>query len=328
MAQYGNNPGTPNSEWSREKEDLLGEVHDLKILYETVAEHSSTIENELEQKNQEISSLIQQLKKYLSPQLYNLIVGKTGNASLNYNRKFLTIFFSDIVGFTEISDRTDPEVLSELLNGYLNEMAQIAIKYGGTIDKFIGDALMIFFGDPEYTSDQKHAQDCCQMGLEMQSKIEKIDQQWIRRGIPQGLKVRMGIHSGYCTVGNFGSENRMDYTIIGGNVNIASRLESLAGPKSIFISSVTKNLLSQDFISHFNQTFQVKGIHYPIEVFELLGYKKVKHPGTNPYLLINRHGFVLEKIIFDNASSNPEKLKQIEKALKSLLSHIEKYNSV
>ncbi len=313
------------AQWLKERESLLSEIQDLKILYETIAEHSSGIENELEEKNQEISTLIQQLKKYLSPQLYTLIVGNQGKASLNYQRQFLSIFFSDIVGFTEISDRTDPEILSTILNDYLNEMAQIAIKHSGTIDKFIGDALMIFFGAPEYSENSIHASDCCKMAIEMQEKIQELDKYWIQRGVPQGLKVRMGIHSGYCTVGNFGSENRMDYTIIGGNVNIASRLESLAHPESIFISSVTRNLLPSDFVTQFNQRCQVKGIHYPIEVYELKRYKRNENRDLRKqYLTQHNNGFYLKEIQVELDSIDADELSALRDVLKTALIYLEK----
>jgi len=306
--------------WQDEKNNLLEELEDMKMLYETVAEHSSLIENELEQKNQEVSSLLNQLKKYLSPQLFQSIVGGKSEVSLQYKRKFLTIFFSDIVGFTEISDRADPEVLSELLNGYLNDMAQIANKHGGTIDKFIGDALMVFFGDPEYINDQKHAQDCCAMAIEMQQKNKEISDLWVKRGIRNGLKVRMGIHSGYCTVGNFGSENRMDYTIIGGNVNIASRLESLADSESIFISSVTKNLLDDDFKTAFRQELHVKGIHYPIEVYELMAFRfEEENLHNNPYITITNSGITLKSPITTEELKDTKCRTQFEEALKTLL---------
>lgn len=237
----------------------------------------------------------------------------------------MTIFFSDIVGFTEISDRTDPEVLSAILNEYLNEMAQITIKYGGTLDKFIGDALMIFFGAPEYSEDGIHAEDCCKMAIEMQEKIREIDKSWIQRGIPQGLKVRMGIHSGYCTVGNFGSENRMDYTIIGGNVNIASRLESIANPESIFISSVTNNLLSSDFITQFNQRCQVKGIHYPIEVYELKRFSTDEKKNLQKrFLTQQKNGFHLKELQVDLESIDEEELSTLRDVLKTALAYLEK----
>ncbi|HLU94046.1 MAG TPA: adenylate/guanylate cyclase domain-containing protein [Membranihabitans sp.] len=322
MTQQNKKNNTDKPDWNREKQSLLDEIRDLKILYETIAEHNSIIENELEQKNQKITNLIQQLRKYLSPQLYKLIVGKPQDASLKYQRKFLTIFFSDIVGFTEISNRADPEILSSLLNAYLNDMAQIAIQYGGTIDKFIGDAIMIFFGDPEYSDDQTHARDCCRMALDMREKVLNTNQDWIQKGIAQGLKVRMGIHSGYCTVGNFGSENRMDYTIIGGNVNIASRLESLSAPNGILTSSVTKNLLSDDFISHFNHSIQIKGIPHPIEVYEILGLRKPKEMTTNPYFSISDNGFAMDKIHFDANSATPEQIQWMEEALQNALTQI------
>ena len=306
----------------QEKQVLIDEIEDLKMLYETVAEHSSLIENELEQKNREVSALIQQLRKYLSPQLYQSLLGGNGEVSLHYKRRFLTIFFSDIVGFTEISDRTDPEILSDMLNGYLNEMAQIATQFGGTIDKFIGDALMIFFGDPEYINDQQHAIDCSAMALEMMKANKRIDMSWKQKGISQGLRVRMGIHSGYCTVGNFGSENRMDYTIIGGNVNIASRLEGLAETNSIYISSVTKNLLPEAFQTRFIQNVQVKGVHYPIEIFELLDKKSINNEDNKFNSWINEinGGFELEKMSFyPGLNSEVEKSSMIEAIQKALL---------
>jgi len=303
--------------WEAEKEALLSELEDMKLLYETIAEHSSLVENELEEKNQKISVLLNQLKKYLSPQLFQSIVGGKSEVSLSYKRKFLTIFFSDIVGFTEISDRTDPEILSELLNGYLNEMAIIAQQFGGTIDKFIGDALMVFFGDPEYIDDERHAIDCCSMALAMQTKIKELDKFWKKRGV-KGLSVRMGIHSGYCTVGNFGSENRMDYTIIGGNVNIASRLESIAQSDSIYISSVTKNLLPNSFLTEFQQEFKVKGIHYPIEVFQLKDKLDIE-PGNsadpNPFFKETHNGFNFAASICDSDLKDPLMRKHILQAL-------------
>jgi adenylate cyclase len=311
-----------NFQWEQEKQELLSELEDMKLLYETVAEHSSLIENELETKNKEISALIEQMKKYLSPQLFQFLMGSKQEVSHTYKRKFLSIFFSDIIGFTEISDRVDPEVLSEILNGYLDDMAQIAHKHGGTIDKFIGDALMIFFGDPEYINDQRHAKDCCAMAIEMQEKIRLIDDVWRKKGVPQGLKVRMGVHSGYCTVGNFGSQNRMDYTIIGGNVNLASRLESIAQSGSIFISSVTKNLLPSDFDAKFVQELKMKGIHYPVEVFELCGYNSREDSVTldkNPYLEQTPQGFKIKDFITYQELEDPISRRWMQQAFQMVV---------
>ena len=134
-------------------------------------------------------------------------------------------------------------MLSILLNSYLNEMSKIALKYGGTIDKFVGDAILIFFGDPETKGDKEDACSCVLMALEMQERMHHLKNLWENQGITNPLEIRIGINTGYCNVGNFGSENRLDYTIIGGEVNLASRLESNAMTGQILISQETLSLI-------------------------------------------------------------------------------------
>ena len=143
-------------------------------------------------------------------------------------RKKLTVFFSDIQGFTELTDRLEPEVLSYLINNYLNEMSNIALKYGGTIDKFVGDAILIFFGDPETKGEKEDATACVLMALEMRERMEHLRKKWEDNGISSSLRIRIGTNTGFCNVGKFGSEDRLDYAIIGGRVNLASRLEPSA----------------------------------------------------------------------------------------------------
>ena len=119
-------------------------------------------------KSEEVEKISKQLAKYLSPQIHEQIFSGKQSAEVKSNRKKLTVFFSDIVGFTDISDELESEEMTNLLNFYLNEMSQIALRFGGTIDKFIGDALMIFFGDPDTNGPQEDARKCIQMALEMQ----------------------------------------------------------------------------------------------------------------------------------------------------------------
>ena len=145
-------------------------------------------------------------------------------------RKKLTIFFSDIVNFTATTERLQPEELTRLLNEYLSEMSAIAARHGGTVDKFIGDAMLVFFGDPETKGVAEDAKAGVAMALEMQQRLAELDEAWRRRGIEQPFRARMGINSGYCNVGNFGSGDRMDYTIIGAEANLAARLQSIADP--------------------------------------------------------------------------------------------------
>ena len=210
------------------------------------------------------------LAKYLSPQVYDSIFAGEKEVKIESYRKKLTVFFSDIKDFTKTTDSMESEALTSLLNEYLNEMSKIALEYGGTIDKYIGDAIMIFFGDPESRGTKKDALACVSMALAMREKMNDLREYWFERGIANPLHVRMGINTGFCTVGNIGSEDRMDYTIIGGEVNLASRLESLAHEDSILLSYETYALINDQIKCEEKQESKVKGIAYPVQVFEAI----------------------------------------------------------
>ena len=184
----------------------------------------------------------------MSPQVYKSISLEKKNVKIEAYRKKLTVFFSDIKGFTEITDRLEPEVLSSLLNSYLNEMSKIALKHGGTIDKFVGDAILIFFGDPETKGEKEDAKACALMALEMKERMKVCDKYGKTKEFQKPLEIRIGINTGYCNVGNFGSKERLDYTIIGGEVNLASRLESNAAIGQILISHETYVLIKEHIL--------------------------------------------------------------------------------
>ena len=129
---------------------------------------------------------------------------------------------------TGTTDRLESEELTQLLNQYLSAMSEVALDYGATVDKYVGDAIMIFFGDPETRGVKEDALACVKMAIAMRERIASLAHIWRDAGIERPLACRIGINTGYCTVGNFGSEDRMDYTIIGGAVNLASRLETEA----------------------------------------------------------------------------------------------------
>lgn len=301
------------------------EIEDLKILYENVVEHSTLNENELEKINLETKELLHSMKKYLSPQLFNSIVKTPAkDLDLSYERKKLTIFFSDIVGFTQITDMIEPEALSSLLNEYLNEMSKIAMKYGGTIDKFIGDAIMIFFGDTGSNDGDEQGQQCIRMALEMLKKTKALSGGWIARGSPSHLKVRMGINTGFCTVGNFGSSNRMDYTIIGGQVNIASRLEKVSDANSITISNSTYKMVKDIVIADPPVSKSIKGISHPIEVYKILRLKSEKDKIKSEYCITTENGFILKPINFDNNYTSELEKNLIVQSLELALENIRK----
>jgi adenylate cyclase len=178
---------------------------------------------EISEKNSMLETLSGKLAKYLPPQVYATIFSGTQDVKVVSQRKKLTVFFSDIAGFTETTDKMESEDLTQLLNQYLTEMSRIALDHGATIDKYIGDAIMIFFGDPESRGVAEDAIACVKMAVAMQKRIRQLVAVWRDAGIERPLTCRMGIHTGYCTVGNFGSEDRVSYTAVGSGVNLASR---------------------------------------------------------------------------------------------------------
>src|SRR5262249_42326257 len=150
------------------------------------------------------------LSKYLSPQVYSSIFSGSQDVRIASSRKKLTIFFSDIADFTETTDALESEELTALLNHYLTEMSKIALAHGATIDKYIGDAILAFFGDPETRGVQEDAMACVDMAIAMQRRMRELQAEWSDAGLQKPFELRIGINTGYCTVGNFGSEDRMD----------------------------------------------------------------------------------------------------------------------
>lgn len=295
--------------------ELEAELADLQILYENTMEHGSSLENELMLQNGRMEALQQKMRKYLSPQLYAALLGGTAAAGTrSHARVKLSVYFSDMVGFSDLTDSIEPELLSDVLNTYLTRMAEIALAHGGTIDKFVGDAIMVFFGAPEFVDDVEHARRCVRMALEMREELFRLREQWRLKGISRTLRVRAGINTGYCTVGNFGSEHRMDYTIIGGQVNLAARLQSSAPPDGIYLSGTTHSLV-EDLVEarHIGPT-QVKGIHAPVDVWELRGLRgEAERP--LPYLAVEGDRLRLGDRELDLAAMDEQERAALQKAL-------------
>ncbi|MBO9472720.1 adenylate/guanylate cyclase domain-containing protein [Shimia sp. R10_1] len=230
---------------------------------------------ELSENNAFLADVSLKISKYLEPQVYRSIFEGERDASISTERKKLTVFFSDIKDFTATTERMQPEELTALLNEYFTEMGLIAEKHGATIDKFIGDAIVAFVGDPTSQGVAEDARACVKMALDMQARLDELEQIWRARGIEHPFRARMGLNTGYCNVGNFGSETRMDYTIIGAEANLAARLEGIAEPGGIVMSYETyahaKDLVAAEPLApqHF------KGISR-----EITPYRVLRH-GTN-----------------------------------------------
>ena len=231
----------------------------------------------MQERTSRLNTLNDKMKHYLSPQLYASISGGERDVSVDkHYRKKLTVFFSDVVNFTATTESLEAEDLSTLLNSYLDTMAEIAQKYGGTIDKYVGDAVMVFFGDPEFTSDKDHAVRAVKMAMDMQERLITFREEWRSRGVENPFHVRMGINTGYCTIGNFGSETKMDYTIIGNNVNLAARFEAAAEPDSILMSPETYMLVRDEIECIVGGEFSLKGVSGTIKAYTPVKVKKSK----------------------------------------------------
>ena len=223
------------------------------------------------EKNQILETLSSKLSKYLSPQIYQSIFRGDQNVEISSRRKKLTICFTDIAGFTETTDNLELEELTNVLNHYLTEMSVIALQHGATIDKFIGDAILLFFGDPEFKGVAEDAKACVLMAIAMQRRMRELEQEWRNRGLLRPFRIRMGIATGFCTVGNFGSRDRMDYTIIGNEVNLAARLQSATEPGSILLSHETNALVQGLVLTEEQPPITVKGFPKPISGYKLVG---------------------------------------------------------
>jgi adenylate cyclase len=235
------------------------------------AKRKADLANELvSEQKRELEILSTKLSKYLSPQVYSSIFTGQRSVEIASNRKKLTVFFSDIVDFTATTDDLESEELTGLLNHYLTEMSKIALEHGATIDKYVGDAIMAFFGDPETKGVKEDAVACVNMAIAMQNRMRELRWDWRDAGLEKPFQLRIGINTGYCTVGNFGSDDRMDYTIIGNEVNLASRLQSHAELGGILVSHETYSLVKDVILAEEREPIHAKGFAKPVRNYMVL----------------------------------------------------------
>jgi class 3 adenylate cyclase len=266
----------------------------------------------IEEKSQRLETLATRLAKYLSPQVYQSIFSDTDGQKSAHARKNLTIFLSDIVQFTDLTDTLEPERLATIINSYLSEMASIALDCGGTIDKFIGDAVLIFFGDPESAGETEDALKCVEMAIRMRTRVAELQKYWQKLGVSRGLHVRMGITTGFCTVGNFGSEQRLDYTVLGSPVNLAARLQSAAKPDAILIDENAHSLIEGHVSCEFIDEITPKGFVRPLKVYEVGDFLSEEHRERRQQL--SRVGKRVEVNVIDSSDIRAaiEELRRIQ----------------
>lgn len=241
--------------------DVIGHITDM-------VEQAHQLANE---KNRTLESLSAKLAKYLSPQLHSSIFTGQTDVKISAERKKLSVFFSDIVDFAETTDKLEAEELTTVLNRYRTEMSQIALDYGATIDKYMGDAILIFFGDPQSKGTREDARACVEMALTMQKRMPELHMEWQDLGIPNPLKIRICICTGYCTVGNFGSDDRVDYTNVGNPINVSARIQGLAAPGEILLAFETYSLVKDLFTTDEQEPVMGKGLLRPVRIFSVTG---------------------------------------------------------
>ncbi len=209
------------------------------------------------------------LSKYVPSQISDTISSGEIDSIWQHNRRKLTLFFSDIKDFTQLTDALEPEDMAAILNEYLSEMNEIINKYQGTLAQVIGDGLYVFFGAPQKTDDEDHAIRCVKMAIDMQIKMKELNKKWYKTGIDEELKIRCGINTGMATVGGYGSSNRKEYTAMGMQVNIAARIESACEPGQITLNHSTYVLVRDHFSFTNKGEIKVKGYHLPLKIYQV-----------------------------------------------------------
>ena len=230
-------------------------------------------------------------EKYVSPAIVTELLHHPDNIKLGGRKEKMTVFFSDVRGFTTFSEKLDPTDLSDLLNMYLTPMTDLVFKNKGTLDKYMGDAIMAFFGAP--VPSNCHAEDACRCALQHLVHLKVLNQELAEKELP-AIDIGIGINTGDMSVGNMGSQTVRNYTVMGDAVNLGSRLEAINKQYGthIILSEYTESQLPASFIRREIDWVQVKGKKEPVRIFELLGEGE-PDDSTKNCLLHFKRGFHL-----------------------------------
>lgn len=218
--------------------------------------------------------LRQTFQKYVSPAIVEEVLAHPDNIQLGGKKVRLTVMFSDVRGFTTISEKLDPRALSDLLNSYLTPMTEIVFKNRGTLDKYMGDAIMAFFGAPVQYND--HAKWACRCALQSLDKLKELQKEYAAKGLPS-IDIGIGLNTGDVSVGNMGSQTVRSYTVMGDAVNLGSRLEGINKEYGtrVIISEFTYEEVKDSFICREVDWVRVKGKALPVAIYELISEETV-----------------------------------------------------
>jgi class 3 adenylate cyclase len=243
-------------------------LHDVEMEHlAEVAQLNRQLEARVEE---QMAELVRtgELKRFMPHQVAEELLA--GQLSEGFERRKLTMLFADMVGFTDLSDTLEPEELSDVLNQYLREMTAVAVAHRGTLDNYIGDGLMVIFGAPVREEEADQAWSAVRAAFGMKARAEELTDAIRGRGIPADLRVRVGVNTGHCTVGVFGSDILRAYKAVGFAVNVAARLQSEAEPGTVLVGFRTYALVKDRVKAEPREPLSLKGAARPVEAWEIL----------------------------------------------------------
>lgn len=265
----------------------------VKELHDTVQKQSDHLERqagELERWNTELEQRVTdqvekldrlgRLKRFFSPNLAEMLLGPRGEALLQSHRREITVVFCDLRGFTAFSSQTEPEELMQVLSEYHARMGALISEFSGTLERFAGDGMMVFFNDPQPQED--HSERAVAMAVSMRTQMEVLIAEWTKRGYDLGFGV--GIAMGFATLGMVGFEERVDYAAIGMVTNLASRLCDQAGHGQILISQKVCAILEDKVETEPSGTVPIKGFPEPVAIYNVVGLKWREQADKTPPL--------------------------------------------
>ena len=246
-------------------------LHDLQLEH---VEEVDGLNRRLEARVEEqMAELVRtgELKRFLPQPIAEGLMAGQLSPDDGFERRKVTLLFADMVGFTDLSDKLEPEELAEVLNEYLREMTAEAVSQGGTLDNYIGDGLMVLFGAPKRAEESVQAWRALRTAFGMKVRAEELTTAIRQRGIPADIKVRVGVNTGHCTVGVLGSDIMRAYKAVGFAVNVAARLQSEAEPGTVLAGFRTYALVKDRVVAEQREPLTLKGAARPVEAWEIIG---------------------------------------------------------
>lgn len=247
------------------------------VVIEVVDRHAFCKDQIIHTQQHELRKSRETIRRYVPRAVFeHIVAGDTVGIDVPTRRR-VTVLFADLVGFTDLADRVDPEVLTQVVNDYMTAMSQLVDEHGGIVNEFAGDGLMALFGAPDELDVEDQAASAVRAAQAMQARLPSLNLLWHRLGVIEPMQTRIGIDTGVLSVGSFGSEGRMTYTAIGMHTNIAARLQANCEPGQILMSNSSWHLIKDQIACEPRGEVRCKGVHYPVRVFSPSG-GVVAHP--------------------------------------------------